>query len=445
MRKKWVVGGKITVWVLVFFFLLVGNPGCYPMAPGDGPSFSADVVVIGGTVAAHVAALEASRSGARVLVFWSGDEEDYPGIVEEGIIARDNLAGHELAVEMPEMPLIEFSDSNGVLEGGEGLAGMADERAPTAARWLEKELKIGFKVEKENSYYRYTFEKPLILAEIKENLRQAAIKYGVIYFDAVKRLDGRKTGKNRLELQVQTADCDRISVHTRTIIIADGGFLGNASLMKKLAPGVRGGDFRPGNRAMGLSIAREMEAELTEIDSFACFPEIYGEEDGKWHRKTPGGSCFMVNEEEIIPLENVSTDTLCDLLSSRKSRTNIIVVEEASLQGSDGEEYFARLSGPAEFEKKYGFEIPVQKQEKVGPIGALKAAPVRLTACYCLGGLMTTPSGAVITGAGVEGIYAAGEAAGSIQGEKLIPGTLLAESIMSGILAGRNAAAEAIW
>ncbi|NLZ28800.1 MAG: hypothetical protein GX887_07540, partial [Firmicutes bacterium] len=369
MREKWLVSGKIMVLVLVFFFLLIGKPGCYPMTPGNDPSLSADVVVVGGTVAAHVAALEASRNGARVLVFWSGDEEDYPDIVEEGIIARENMVGHEFAVEIPGVPSTGSPDSNIELEGDGGLIGMETERALAAAHWLEKEFKTGFRIEKEGLHYRYAFEKPLLLAEIKENLRQAATKCGVIYFDAVKRLDGGKSGTNWLELQVHTAHCNRISVHTRTIIIADGGFLGNAALMKRLAPGVRGGGFRSGSRAMGLSIAREMEAELTEINTFASFPETYGEKDSKWHRKIPGGSCFMVNEEEVIPLENADIDTLCDLLSSRKNRHNIMVVEEALRQGNDGEEHFVRLNGPEEFEKKYGFEIPVQKQEKAGPTG----------------------------------------------------------------------------
>lgn len=438
-------GGKITALILICIFLMAGNCGCYPPEEqSSAPALlSADVVVIGGTVAAHVAALEASRNGAQVLVFWSGDEEDYPDLVGEGIIAESNVYGHDLPEEEPPLSLAEYLYNSGGQKGDMTLIKMLAARAPEAAKWLGKELKTGFKVVKEDLYYRYTFEKPLLLAEIKESLRRTAEKNGVIYFDAVNRLDLETTGQNRMELKACIANHSRMKVNTRTVIIADGGFLGNTSLMKEFAPETIDGSARTENKAMGLNIAREIEAELTEMNSFAYYPAIYVEKDKSWHRAPLLEDCFLVNKEEIISLKDKNLNAWRDVLFSRKDQTNLLVVEEASWKGGAGGEYFTRLNGPEEFEEMYGFKIPAPEQGDTNLTGILRVAPISLAAHYCLGGFRITPSGAVVTRAGTGGIYAAGEAVGGILGKKPVPGTLLPESIIFGILAGRSAAAEA--
>ena len=114
----------------------------------------------------------------------------------------------------------------------------------------------------------------------------------------------------------------------------------------------------------------------------------------------------------------------------------------AEAQLEDGKQLkWPRFLGIDDFMRTNDLDMPHLKHFFTNPSGYFRGVEVITVAEYCLGGIEVNKARlALYHNKPVSGLYIAGELACSLQGRYIIPGAALTEEIVTGRIAGRNAA-----
>lgn len=407
--------------------------------------YSCDVTLVGGSLAGIVAALEASRNGAKVIVIANDDSEGTESFAElgNGIIASGSGLQKDQGFEVTDGLLADFIYQYGEEKGSTDHQKIMAENSAAAVEWLRLEAGISFSLDRENPAL-HLIDSPAGLRGIIETLRVKAKSEGVIFFDSsslrdIIRLD------DYYAITVYYQDRERV-INSRRVILADGGFLGNPTLVEAYAKNLQPASWRSGAPGEGINWAYSEGLDLRHMNSFIVYPSLYDRNLNRWVEVPAVKNGLLVSNGGIVPLENRRPAFWSREEVFKTGEKIFLVIEdflwqEQILPG----DVFSPVPGLTAFQERYELQIPYLQRWLHYPEETLWVAEVRLTAHYCLGGLRVNTDGAVKKNNQIlEGMYAAGEITGGIYGSDAAPGAILLEAVVFGRLVGIHAARNAI-
>ncbi|MEW5783631.1 MAG: FAD-binding protein [Bacillota bacterium] len=418
---------------LTFFnTLLLSGCGRDVVVRGNSQApLSSDVIIIGDTIAALVAALEAASQGAAVLVFFSKMNEDR-WLWNEGAIAADfeTAEGSDSSAALREL-LSAYGE-------GRGQSWFYDLMARQAGPdldWFARET--GLEWSQENTLRQRPDN--LTLAQVYERLLYAAGLEGVRFFPGtvVQEMLFKDRGSKVIGIKYSGAPGLAREAYAPVVVLADGSYLENEALMQTLAPAVSAAHWRRGQSGLGWQLCLDAGLDMVEPNLFAYAPAV---EDGDlWVEADWPEKALLVIDDRIVPLDGKSKgDVVAELLGS-KSATGYLLISENQL-APEQELNWPRFSGIEAFLETYRLDLPQLKHWFMQPWGFFRAQRVKAVAEYCLGGAAVNEQGKLMRGGNpVDGLYGAGEITGGLHGWGLAPGAALTEAVVWGRYIGRKA------
>ncbi len=392
---------------------------------------SSDVVVVGDSTAALVAALEASRHGASVLVFFDQQTVD-SWLFDEGCLA----AGDE---EEANISPAELKSALAAYGGGKGQGWHYDllvENITSDMAWLCRETGLELTLES-----TFLFRPANLSAELLYNrLCNAALDEGVRLMAGTKVLEliideeQNRAAGIRFNGENETVR----EAYAPAVILADGGILSHEALMQKLAPAVSAASWRRGQAGMGWQAAMRAGLDMVETDLFSYAPAV--EENGSWVKARWPAGTLLVEGDSLVPLAGLTDEEVALRLLNLDGKPGYLVIAESQL-GSDFDLSWPRFAGIDALMKAYHIDLPSLRLWYLQPWENFYGVPVKAVAEYCLGGIAVSQGGeALRRGKPVQGLYAVGEAAGGLHGNGLMPGAAFSEAVVWGRFVGRSAA-----
>jgi len=429
--KKVFITGLLAVLLFMLLLLAAGCGGHDSYFRDEQPTpLSSDVIVIGDSTAALVAALEASRHGASVLVFFDQQHMD-SWLFDEGCLAAGD---DEEAAASPA----ELKEALMAFGGGKGQSwhyNLLAENTASDLAWLCRETGLELALESP------LLSRPVNLSVelLYEQLYSAALDEGVRFMAGTKVLELIIEDRNiaagiRFNGENETVR----EAYAPAVILADGGILSHEALMKKLAPAVGAASWRRGQVGMGWQAAMRAGLDLVDTNLFSYAPAI--EENGSWIKARWPAGTLLVAGDSLVPLDGLTDQEVALQLLNCDGQSGHLVVAESYL-GSDTNLSWPRFAGIDALMKTYHIDLPSLRLWYLQPWDYFYGIPVKAVAEYCLGGIAVNQDGeALRRGERVQGLYAVGEIAGRLHGEGLMPGAAFSEAVVWGRIVGRNAA-----
>jgi aspartate oxidase len=414
------------------FLLCLAGCGSEPVFRGSGSRpLSGDVIVVGDSIAGLVAALDAARLGAAVMLFYSETSDDRWVWNEGGVMAE---GADKDAVAALRASLEAYGDGLGKSWHYDLLA----RRSALDLAWLAGET--GVLLAYEDSF-RYRPDN-LSLPQAYERLVEAAAREGVRFFanvtlrELITADDGAVAG-----LLFESPQGILRAAYARAVILADGGYLGSRSMLDLHAPATIPASWRPVKEATGMGLGMAAGLDLVGENLFSYAPAFA--ENSRWVHAAWPARTVLVTGNRIIPLDDKTTqDVATELLGSGEQEGYLLVAE--AFLGAEHDLPWPGFSGIDAFMEEFGLEFPLLRRWFAEPWGRFLGRPVRAVAEYCLGGLAVNETGeALADNMPVTGLYVVGEAAGGLHGRSLMPGAALSEAVVWGRLVGREAALRA--
>lgn len=463
------------------------------MADADGAeTLEADLVVIGGGLAAQRAALEAGRLGASVLMLEKMEAVGGSSVMSGGSFAfagtpQQRDAGIEDSAALMRDDLIAVG-------GGCNEPALVD--VLVAGQLAEYELLceagIAFKPVQSSSGQsvpRTHSTNPREVLETLHRLVAAMPGFALRLRTAATRLRRGAGGRfDAVEAEDVATGRRLICRARRGILLATGGFSRGEDLLELFAPetrkAVRGGG--PGNAGDGIRLAWEHGAALADMGyvkgTFGAWPEeIPGEAhtillavyrgaiavnlaaqrfaNESWSYKKLGSACleqpqaraFQIFDETVmaqavegIPTFDfraaqrkgrlVSAPTLRDLADRLGLDAGTLATTVATYNADIDRHGEDRSFGRKHLSHTFGTPTPIAR----GPFHAYPCSTV-INSTYA--GLRVRPDMTVvdIRGAPMDGLYAAGEVTGGFHGEAYMTGSSLVKALVCGRVAARAA------
>lgn len=405
--------------ILLERITLVRQETAYPDLP-----LSTDVVVIGSGLTGACAALAAADFGAHVVYLDLAEPE---GRFLPYFSPYFWAAGTPVQQEL-EMSYLPEDMAAGVLatEEGEDFSGplfAVCQASAQALSWFEVQVDASFsRPARDNPglHGAENYPGPQAALALKNRLsREVAAVFTGWQPERI------LVEKNRVVGLVASDDRGQNKeIRAQAVIIADGGFAANPSLVKGYT-GRQEHYLRPegGHRGTGLLLARAAGALAEGLSRVIPVP-VKLPEGGRVHPGEFARAVFLSKDGEFLPPEDLT-------LALRQAGDSILAVKSAA--GTDTEFVF---SGAGELAQALGLE-----EELLGVALAGHNAPYVVLelglAAIMPGGLVTDESFAV---RGLEGLFAAGEVVAGLPGEKEFLDLYLSAEVTSAYLAGRYAA-----
>jgi fumarate reductase flavoprotein subunit len=440
-----------------------------------------DVVVVGGGLAGLTAAVSAAEKGAKVVLLEKSAALGGNSLLATGIIY---VGGTRLQKEagIQDSPDAFYKDA---------MAASKDRRDPVQTRliadmggpmvdWL---IGLGIEFDKKvtpvmgSSIPRAHSTVGNAPAQIN-GLAAAAKKKGVrilLETRATKLIEGKGGAIAGIEA---TRRNRTLRFDAPAVILATGGFYGNPSLVKKFTPSQEGGIYvgHPADTGDGLVMAMDKGADTVDINVPRLNPTVeigqkqlitslvlskggiivnknaqrFADEVASYEKTAEAIVMVMKTGDPFVYEiydENV-TEQVFKIADYRKqgivveAQTLDELAQKAGLDAAALKQTVAEYNeGVEKKSDKFGRVIFGKKLEKP-PFGYLKIAP----------GLSIAPGGLKIDkdirvvkkdGSVIPGLYAAGEVTGGYRAYGYIGGDSLAHNAVTGMVAGKNAAAYA--
>lgn len=416
----------ILMLILASLFLLWGC-GLEPGLNNEDKvmPLSVDLVVVGDGFGALTASLKASRKGAAVVLF-SGEPLDERWMWEEGFLC-------------PKKSSSSRSFEKSVAKAGwSGYQGWQYEllykNAQKDLDWLIRET--GLKASRRGGR---VIPKNLSYEEAHHLLKEKVLQEGVRFLESAVIEELLHDDGSALGLGFTDPAGIYNEVYAPVIILADGGFLGDAAQVEELAPGAVAAPWRGGGGA-GIKLAREAGLDLVDETTFSY--ALSAEEDpGRPLLEAPRGTMVIVDDELFLFSELQQRQLMKKVLKS-PSESAYLLVPEAGLKEKQAPNWPLYSDFDA-FLNRYRLQEP-ELSRRIGqrgkPFYGCRAVPV---ASYCLGGVAVNRLGEVLRRKEpVKGLYAMGETAGRLNGGAMIPGLALSETLVWGRRLGTKAAEQ---
>ena len=433
---------KVTSWrSLTFIFLLLctgyllgmyslrRNVSIYPPIPR-----SVDVIVIGGETAGAVAALAAAEDGSDVLYIdvSEPDSGGFPAFSPAFWAAETPYQRAEevdYAAETMAFDIYERGGENGhfnqILHFAESTA--------TSLSWLEELTQTQFSqlVQGNNLGLHLPVEgdaSEFVVTSVQERLQS----YGVETISTLRPERLLIESQQVYGLQVQNSEEQIEVIYTQAIILADGGFGGNMSLLEQFA-GVSQVNPRPGgaHQGMGLNLATEAGARTQNLNRVTLLP-MYLPQARRVLREDFPGAIFITDAGREAKLG----ETISESIELAGGSLYVVYGEE----NGDNNRNFAAVETLTELAGVIGVQETALENvtaELTSPFYVAHLGNVALTP----GGVMVDEQYRVLDEDGtILGLYAAGEITAGLHGRRAIVDLFFSETITAARIAGMQSA-----
>lgn len=491
---------RTLLWAMAQAGLLVGSLGTGPMAAlaKDEPrsptgarvkadkTYACDVLVIGAGSAGMSAAIEAHRHGAHVMVI---EKMGIPGgntwlacdtVMGIGADTDPNVSAKAIEKDRQQIgaAMLKLGQTCNPL-----LLEKVVNQSGEAVKWLRSlgiDLSVGSKYSRKcqtNCLFKPKNSLP-VGREVMRGLlmaldiAQIPLLTSVTANEFIKNSKGRVTGIKAFNATTN----ERLIINAKSIVLATGGFASNIDLLHLYNPDLPAllSASSPGAVGDGLIMALAIRAKTTDLDAVMYnatsqyltgmpFPYTYRRDGAILVNRTgvrfvnetlstdevthailaqPGGFAWLLFDQ-VIALRHDSLDD--------QANTGILVMD--ATQNGLARAIDVDLNNFIETLRLYRNQVRERRDEDFGrtefnsdlssrPLYAVKVRP----------GFMSTPGGLVITEKGellgqnlkvIEGVFAAGEVTGGIDGRMGIVSNGIPTAVIFGRSAGESAAQHA--
>lgn len=438
-----------------------------------------DVVVIGSGGAGLAAAIQACDDGARVLIV-----EKMSSIGGNTIKASVgmNAAGTRFqkmrGIVDDKQRFYEETLKGGKQKNNPDLLKRFVEGAPMAIDWLaERGIELndititgGMSVDRTHRPADGSAVGGFLISGLVKNINKRNIDVMLetavidILHDA-----GAVTG-----VRVQSEDNEQLTIATKGVVVATGGFSANRDMVLKYRPDLDGfvTTNHSGATGCGIAILEKVGADTVDLGEIQIHPTVEQNTSYLISESIRGGGAILVNQQgqrffnEMETRDKVSAS----IIGLPEKYAYIVFDEQVRAKNKAADEYLSRgfvvsAASPRELADKLAIDADVlqttlerynqfvEKQHdddfgrqtalrhplNQGPFYAIRIAP---GVHHTMGGVVINTDTAVLDRKKrvIRGAFAAGEVVGGIHGGNRIGGNAIADIIVFGIQAGRNAA-----
>jgi len=444
---------------------------------------SYDVVVVGSGGAGLAAAIQACDEGAKVL------------IVEKMSTIGGNTIKASVGMNAAEtrfQKLKGIVDSKALfyqetLKGGQfknntALLKEFVEHAPQAIEWLaEHNIELsdititgGMSIDRTHRPADCSAVGGFLISGLVKNLNQRNID---VMLDTsvteIRYADGAVQG-----VELLNDDNEILTINAKSVIVATGGFSANSEMVVKYRPELDGfvTTNHKGATGGGIAMLQKIGAGTVDMGQIQIHPTVEQTTSYLISEAIRGGGAILVSQagkrffNEMETRDKVSAN----IIGLPEKFAYVIFDEQIRMKNKAADEYIARgfvisADSPRELAAKLemdhhaflatleSYNVAVEKQDDSefgrktalrqpiheGPFYAIRIAP---GVHHTMGGVMINTDTCVLDRQEqvIHGAYAAGEVAGGLHGANRIGGNAVADIIIFGILAGRNAAKHAM-
>ncbi|SLM61714.1 MULTISPECIES: flavocytochrome c [Dickeya] len=454
------------------------------LAEGGNPSkmHRYDVVVVGSGGAGLAAAIQASDDGASVLIV---EKMSTIG----GNTIKASVGMNAAGTRFQKMKGIDDNPTHfyeETLKGGkhknnpELLKRFVD-GAPMAIEWLaERGIELndititgGMSVDRTHRPADGSAVGGFLISGLVKNINQRNID---VMLDTslidIEHRDGAICA-----VRVRNEDNDELTIAAKGVVIATGGFSANRDMVVKYRPDLAGfvTTNHQGATGSGIHILRKVGADTVDLGEIQIHPTVEQGTSYLISESIRGGGAILVNQQgqrffnEMETRDKVSAA----IIGLPEKYAYIVFDEQVRLKNKAADEYLARgfvvsAVSCAELAEKlamdaqtlsatlaryngfvagqhdgdFGRKTALRHPLNQGPFYAIRIAP---GVHHTMGGVVINSDTAVLDSKKrvIRGAFAAGEVVGGIHGGNRIGGNAVADIIVFGIQAGRNAASYA--
>lgn len=453
--------------------------GCGNSKPAVSNSVKTDIVVIGAGGAGLAAAVEAKNVGANVIVL-----EKMPMVGGNTLRATGgiNAAGTKFQKANKINDTVEkfYNDTmkGGYNKGEPELVKLLAEKSAEAVEWLAD---LGADLTdvgrlggaSENRAHRPTGGAD-VGSEIVKTLKKAAEEKKIDVRTMNTALEILKDDKGNVKgVKALDKEGKEYTIDTKAVVLTTGGFGGSEEMFVKYNENLKG--FGTTNHAGangdGIIMAEKLGAELIQMEEIQTHPTAVPSNGFMITEAVRGNGAILINREgkrftnEIGTRDVVSKAVLAQkentayLLFDDNVRKSLKAIEkyidmELAVVGDSVEDLAKKLSvDPAALKKtvdNYNGYVKSKKDAEFGRTdmprefgnGKYYAIEIKPAVHHTMGGIKINTNTEVLnkSGQAIKGLYAAGEVTGGIHGGNRLGGNALADLIVFGRIAGKNAA-----
>ena len=441
-----------------------------------------DVVIVGSGGAGLAAAIQAHDEGAHVVII-----EKMPTIGGNTIKASVGMNAAETrfqkikGIEDSKELFYEETLKGGKFKNNPELLREFVELAPEAIEWLAaKEIELndititgGMSIDRTHRPEDRSAVGGFLISGLVKNVNKRDIE--VLLETSVAEIlyeNGAVTG-----VKVVDEYNDSRILNAKSVIVATGGFSANREMVVKYRPELDGfvTTNHKGATGSGIAMLQKIGADTVDMGEIQIHPTVEQTTSYLISESIRGGGAILVSQagkrfyNEMETRDKVSAE----IIALPEKSAWVIFDEQVRANNKAADEYIAKgfvLSAPTPEElavklnmnpvaltetlERYNLFVVEKKDEDFGrttalrhplnkgPFFAIRIAP---GVHHTMGGVVINTDTAVLDPQKqpITGAWAAGEVAGGIHGANRIGGNAVADIIIFGILAGRNAAALA--
>jgi len=438
-----------------------------------------DTVIIGAGGAGLAAAIEAHDHGAKVLIV-----EKMPAVggntvkASAGMNAAETHFQKEKGIKDSKALFYQETMKGGHDKNNPALLWYFVEHAPEAINWLEKHGIIlsdltttgGMSVDRTHRPADRSAVGGYLVSGLLRNVNERHIDIMTdMRVIELLRENGRIAG-----VRLADSEGEEQIVLTRGVIVATGGFSANTDMVVQYRPELKGfvTTNHPGATGDGIRLLQRIGADVVDMKEIQIHPTVEQKTSYLISESIRGGGAALLSQagkrfcnemdtrdkvsaaiialpehyayiifDRQIRAENKAAD---QYISSGLTAEGKDPAELAGKIGMKAEALEASLAAynqavaagkDAEFGRTTGLRHPINQ----GPFYAIRIAP---GVHHTMGGVRIDANSAVLDREGdvIEGVWAAGEVAGGVHGGNRIGGNAVADIIIFGLTAGRQAA-----
>ncbi|WP_374256614.1 flavocytochrome c [Yokenella regensburgei] len=441
-----------------------------------------DVVVIGSGGAGLSAAIQAHDDGARVLIV-----EKMPTIGGNTIKASAGMNAAETRFQrvkgIEDSKALFYAET---LKGGKNknnpqLLQRFVENAPEAIEWLATRGIMlnditttgGMSIDRTHRPRDGSAVGGYLISGLVRNVTRRGIDVMLdTSVDEILLTKGEVSG-----VRLLNDEQEQITVQTRSVVVATGGFSANSAMVVKYRPDLAGfvTTNHKGATGGGIALLEQIGAGTVDMGEIQIHPTVEQNTSYLISESIRGGGAILVNQQgnrffnEMETRDKVSAS----IIALPEHYAYIVFDEHVRAKNKAADEYIAKgfvtsASSPRALAAKLGMDEHaflatleryngfVEKQHdddfgrttalrnpiNEGPFHAIRIAP---GVHHTMGGVTITTEAEVLNTEqqAIPGAYAAGEVVGGIHGGNRIGGNAVADIIIFGTLAGHQAALRA--
>ncbi|MEE3663010.1 flavocytochrome c [Brenneria sp. g21c3] len=444
---------------------------------------SYDVIVVGSGGAGLAAAIQASDEGASVLII-----EKMPSIGGNTIKASVGMNAAETRfqrikgiVDSKEL-FYEESMKGGKNKNNPELLKCFVEHAPQAIEWLAdhgielNDITItgGMSIDRTHRPADRSAVGGFLISGLTKNLntRNIDVMLDTAVTDILYEADAV------IGVQAVNDDNEALTILAKSVIVASGGFSANRDMVVQYRAELDGfvTTNHKGATGDGIAILEKIGAGTVDMGEIQIHPTVEQTTSYLVSESIRGGGAILVSQEgkrffnEMETRDKVSAQ----IISLPEKYAYVVFDEQIRTQNKAADEYIARgfvisADSPRELAAKldmdhhaflatlerynvfvdkqndedFGRKTALRQPINQGPFYAIRIAP---GVHHTMGGVTINTDTEVLNDQQqvIAGAYAAGEVVGGIHGGNRIGGNAVADIIIFGILAGRNAASHAL-